>query len=108
MSDQNWQSFNVAVVNPDDDSETITPMKTWLRQHPDRYPFDPSTKNSRTIGHWLVQQGWRSMETPTEFRLYPPESPPPPDIPAIPQMNSAEASGWRLNFATFSPTTCTS
>jgi hypothetical protein len=80
MSDQNWQTFNVAVVNTDDDSETITPMKTWLRQHPDRYPFDPSAKNSRTIGRWLIQQGWRSKETPTEFRLYPPESPPPPEF----------------------------
>jgi len=52
-------------------------MKAWLRQHPDRYPFDPSYKNSRTIGRWLVQQGWSRKETPDEFRLYPPESPPP-------------------------------
>lgn len=72
--------FTVAIVNPNDNSETVTPMKTWLRDHPDRYPFNPSEKNSRTIGRWLIQHGWSHKETPTEFLLYPPDSPPPPDL----------------------------
>src|SRR5690348_8314164 len=72
--------FTVAIVNSTDNSETVTPMKIWLRNHPDRYPFNPSEKNSRTIARWLIQNGWSHKETPTEFRLYPPDSPPPPDI----------------------------
>ena len=42
--------FTVAIVNPDDNSETLKPMKTWLRDNPEHYPFNPSEKNSRTIG----------------------------------------------------------
>ncbi len=72
--------FTVAIVNPDDNSETVSPMKTWLRDHQDSYPFNPSEKNSRTITRWLIQNGWSHKETPTEFRLYPPGSPPPSDI----------------------------
>jgi endonuclease len=71
--------FTVAIVNPDDNSETVSPMKSWLRDHADRYPFDPSEKNSRMIARWLIQNGWSRKETPTEFRLYPPGSPPPVD-----------------------------
>jgi hypothetical protein len=72
--------FTVAIVNPNDNSETVSPMKAWLRDHADRYPFNPSDKNSRTIARWLIQSGWSHKETPTEFRLYPPDSAPPPDI----------------------------
>ena len=50
--------FTVAIVNPNDDGGTVSPMKAWLRDHPDRYPFNPSDKNSRTIARWLIQNGW--------------------------------------------------
>jgi hypothetical protein len=46
----------------------------------DDEPVRTSEKNSRTIARWLIQNGWSHRETPTEFRLYPPDSPPPPAI----------------------------
>lgn len=73
-------AFTVAIVNPNDNSEIVSPMKAWLKDHPDRYPFDPSENHSRKVARWLIQNGWSRKETPTEFRLYPPDSPPPSDI----------------------------
>ena len=83
MSDtSSRQRFSVATANPDG-SETLTPMKTWLRQHPDSLlgadleSVDVSQKNSRYIFRRLLIHGWNSRETPEEIRLFPPGAPPP-------------------------------
>ena len=75
-----FQWHRIAEVNPDG-TETISPMKGWLREHPDHNPDGLSEKNSSTIARRLVQAGWNSKETPAlpgapgEVRLYPPGSP---------------------------------
>ena len=83
MSDtSSRQQFSVATANPDG-SETLTPMKTWLRQHPDSLlgadleSVNVSQKNSRYIFRRLLIHGWNSRETQEEIRLFPPGAPQP-------------------------------
>ena len=70
------QSFTVAIVNDADDTETVAPMKMWLRKHMPDAAIDVDAKHSRYIARWLLQQGWTKNETSTEYRLYPPGSTP--------------------------------
>jgi hypothetical protein len=99
MSETIFQWFRIAEVHPDG-TETISPMKAWLRQHPDQYPFDATEKNSRTIAHWLKQHGWQSKETPGapgepgEVLLYPPGSVQPPPRPE--DEDEGDGYGFRL------------
>jgi hypothetical protein len=74
------QRYTVAIPNSDG-SETVTPMKTWLRLHPDKVPEgegdDFRGKHSRYIARRLLAHGWSSQQTPEEFRLFPRDVPPP-------------------------------
>jgi hypothetical protein len=46
--------FTVAIVNPNDNSETVSPMKAWLRDHPD---CDSAWKKDPLGGVIGVQKG---------------------------------------------------
>ena len=67
--------YNIIIPREDGGVE-VHKMKEWLRQHPDQIPsgLDANNSNSVKLRKGLHRLGWSVEETPTEFRLFQPNT----------------------------------
>ena len=67
--------FNVVIPN-DTGGMEFSPMKEWLRCHPDKIPpgLDPTLSTSHQLRNGLRGLGWTVQETESQVRLIPPGS----------------------------------
>lgn len=64
---------HLIVVPNDEGGVTVSPLKEWLRQHPDVLPgIIPNAVTSHQLRNQLRARGWTMQETPTEIRLIQP------------------------------------
>ena len=65
---------HVVVIVRQDGGVEVHALKEWLRQHPNILPgVDPNSTISHQLRAALLRQNWAKEETPSEFRMFPPE-----------------------------------